>query len=135
MNKQKKRITVRQEVQKAVSRDEQNRRIQFASTNPVQEVLKNLHTTLSGLDEDAASVSRSKFGSNRVTREKKKSIAKRLAGAFINPFTIILFCLALVSAMTDMVFPYFSIFGSTPKDFDPMTVIIWTCVNTLDTKS
>ena len=124
MNKKENRMVVRQEVQKSVIRDEQNRRIQFAATNPINEVLKNLHTTLRGLDEDAVSVSRAKFGSNKVTHEKKKSLAKRLAGAFINPFTAILFCLALVSAMTDMVFPHFSLLGSVPEDFDPLTVVI-----------
>ena len=124
MNKKENRMAVRQEVQKSVIRDEQNRRIQFAATNPINEVLKNLHTTLRGLDEDAISVSRAKFGSNKVTHEKKKSLTKRLAGAFINPFTAILFCLALVSAMTDMVFPHFSLLGSVPEDFDPLTVVI-----------
>ncbi len=124
MNKKENRITARQATEKAVIRDEQNRRIQFAATNPIQEVLKNLHTTLSGLDEDAVSESRSKYGSNKVTHEKKQSLAKRLVGAFVNPFTVILFCLALVSAMTDMVFPYFSLLDSVPEDFDPLTVII-----------
>ena len=124
MNKKENRMAVRQEVQKSVIRDEQNRRIQFAATNPINEVLKNLHTTLRGLDEDAISVSRAKFGSNKVTHEKKKSLTKRLAGAFINPFTAILFCLAMVSAMTDMVFPHFSLLGSVPEDFDPLTVVI-----------
>lgn len=124
VNKKENRMAVRQEVQKSVIRDEQNRRIQFAATNPINEVLKNLHTTLRGLDEDAISVSRAKFGSNKVTHEKKKSLTKRLAGAFINPFTAILFCLALVSAMTDMVFPHFSLLGSVPEDFDPLTVVI-----------
>ena len=60
MNKKENRMAVRQEVQKSVIRDEQNRRIQFAATNPINEVLKNLHTTLRGLDEDAISVSRAK---------------------------------------------------------------------------
>lgn len=105
-------------------RDEQNRRIQFAATNPEGEVLKNLRTTLRGLDEDAVTASRAKYGSNKVTHEKKKSLAQRLAGAFVNPFTAILFCLALVSTMTDMVFPYFSLLGSVPEDFDPLTVVI-----------
>ena len=72
MNKKKNRMAVRQEVQKSVIRDEQNRRIQFAATNPINEVLKNLHTTLRGLDEDAISVSRAKFGSNKVTHEKEE---------------------------------------------------------------
>ena len=125
MNKKKEnRMAVRQAAATAVLRDEQNRRIQFAATNPEGEVLKNLRTTLRGLDEDAVTASRAKYGSNKVTHEKKKSLARRLAGAFINPFTAILFCLALVSTMTDMVFPYFSLLGSVPEDFDPLTVVI-----------
>ena len=124
MNKKEKRIAVRQTAEKAVIRDGQDRRIQFAATNPVKEVLKNLHTTLRGLDAETVSVSRTKYGTNKVTHEKRKSLVERLAGAFINPFTAILFCLALVSTMTDMVFPYFSLLGSTPEDFDPLTVII-----------
>ena len=96
MNKKKEnRMAVRQAAAKAVLRDEQNRRIQFAATNPEGEVLKNLRTTLRGLDEDAVTASRAKYGSNKVTHEKKKSLAQRLAGAFVNPFTAILFCLAL----------------------------------------
>ena len=124
MNKKEHRMALRQAAEKTVIRDEQNRRIQFAATNHVKEVLKNLHTTLSGLDTTSIFLSRTKFGSNMVTHEKKKSLAKRLAGAFINPFTAILFCLALVSTMTDMVFPHFSLLGSVPEDFDPLTVII-----------
>lgn len=124
MNKKENRMAVRQTVEKAVLRDEQNQRIQFAAANPVQEVLKCLHTTMRGLDAEAVTLSRTKYGSNKVTHEKKKSLAKRLAGAFINPFTAILFCLAVVSTMTDMVFPYFALLGSAPEDFDPLTVVI-----------
>lgn len=40
MNKKENRMAVRQTVEKAVIRDEQNRRIQSAATNPVKEVLK-----------------------------------------------------------------------------------------------
>ena len=124
MNKKENRIAVRQAAQQAVIRDEQNHRIQYAAANPVQEVLKSLHTTLRGLDEENISVNRTKYGTNKVTREKQKSLAKRLAEAFINPFTAILSFLAVVSIMTDMVLPYFSLLGSTPEDFDPLTVVI-----------
>lgn len=124
MNKKENRIAVRQAAQQAVIRDEQNHRIQYAAANPVQEVLKSLHTTLRGLDEENISVNRTKYGTNKVTREKQKSLAKRLAEAFINPFTAILFFLAVVSIMTDIVLPYFSLLGSTPEDFDPLTVVI-----------
>ena len=60
MNKKENRMAVRQEVQKSVIRDEQNRRIQFAATNPIKEVLKNLHTTLRGLDAEAVFVDEDK---------------------------------------------------------------------------
>ena len=120
MTKKENRIIV----QKAVIRDEQNHRIRFAANNEVSEVLKNLHTTLNGLDNDAVELHRTKYGSNKVTHEKKKSIAKQLAEAFINPFTVILFCLTIVSTITDMVLPYYSLFGSDPEDFSPLTVII-----------
>ena len=124
MNKKEKRIALRQNVEKAVVRDEQNRRIQDAATNSAQNVLRQMNAALRGLDAETVSEHRSQYGSNKVTREKKKSLAKRLAGAFINPFTAILFCLALVSTMTDMVFPYLSLFGSVPEDFDCLTVVI-----------
>lgn len=71
MNKKENRMAVRQTVEKAVIRDEQNRRIQSAATNPVKEVLKILHTTLRGLEADTVSVNRSKYGTNKVTHEKR----------------------------------------------------------------
>ncbi|SCI22139.1 Magnesium-transporting ATPase%2C P-type 1 [uncultured Ruminococcus sp.] len=124
MNKKINRIEVRQTVQKAAIRDEQNRRIQFAATHPIQETLGYLNTTLCGLEPGKVEENRSEYGSNKVTREKKKTLPQRLAGAFINPFTAILFCLALVSSFTDMIFPHFSLFGCVPKDFDCLTVVI-----------
>lgn len=124
MNKKINRIEVRQTAQKAAIRDEQNRRIQFAATHPIQETLGYLNTTLCGLEPGKVEENRSEYGSNKVTREKKKTLPQRLAGAFINPFTAILFCLALVSSFTDMNFPHFSLFGCVPKDFDCLTVVI-----------
>ena len=50
MNKKINRIEVRQTAQKAAIRDEQNRRIQFAATHPIQETLGYLNTTLCGLE-------------------------------------------------------------------------------------
>ena len=124
MNKKINRIEVRQTAQKAAIRDEQNRRIQFAATHPIQETLGYLNTTLCGLEPGKVEENRSEYGSNKVTREKNKTLPQRLAGAFINPFTAILFCLALVSSFTDMIFPHFSLFGCVPKDFDCLTVVI-----------
>lgn len=124
MDKKENNIAVNKVVKNSVLRDEQNRRIQFMATNPIKEVLKNLHTTLRGLDEEVVPISRAKYGSNKVTREKRKSLSKRLFEAFINPFTAILLFLALVSSITDVFLPYFSLLGSTPEDVDFLTVVI-----------
>lgn len=111
-------------VQNSIIQDEENKRIQVMAMSSIKEVLSSLSTTLCGLDLDEVNQNRIKFGSNKVTHEKKKSFFKRLISAFINPFTAILLCLAIVSTATDMIFPYFSLFGSQPEDFDCLTVVI-----------
>ena len=113
-----------QTVSQMTNRDERNLFIQKAATSPVNEILKSLNTSFQGLDEEEVSDSRAEYGSNKVTREKQKSLAKRLAEAFVNPFTAILFFLAVVSTMTDIVFPYFSLLDSTPEDINALTVVI-----------
>lgn len=123
---EKNKIQMKKQLQKAVIRDEQDKLLHTATSQSVQAVLKGMHTRMTGLSDDEAEEMREKFGRNKVTHEKKKSLAKRLAGAFINPFTAILFCLSIVSAVTDMIFPYFEMFGSAKEDFDPLTVIIIT---------
>lgn len=72
MNKKINRIEVRQTAQKVAIRDEQNRRIQFAATHPTQETLGYLNTTLCGLEPGKVEENRSEYGSNKVTREKRK---------------------------------------------------------------
>lgn len=126
MNKKKwcNRQQIRTVAEKAVFRDEQNRRIHDAATHPIKEVLKSLNTTLCGLSEENIYANRKKYGTNKVTHQKKKSLAQRLVGAFINPFTAILFCLVLVSTITDMILPYMELFGNTKEDFDCLTVVI-----------
>ncbi len=124
MNRKENRKVVRQMVAKAVARDEQDGRIAFAATHPMGEVLDALETSLMGLEEEEVETSRALYGGNHVTKEKQKSLGQRLAGAFINPFTAILFCLALVSTITDMILPHFALFGCVPEDFDCLTVVI-----------
>ncbi len=83
-----------------------------------------LKSTLSGLSEDEAAESHAVNGANKVTKGKRKSLAEKILGAFINPFTAILLCLAIVSAVTDMLFPHFGLFGCEAEDFNPVTVVI-----------
>ncbi len=98
--------------------------IKEAAAFSIPEILNTLHTTPSGLDEEAVSLNRTRYGSNSITREKKKSVLGRSLSAFTNPFTIILFLLALVSCLTDIVFPLFCILGTGPEDFNPSTAVI-----------
>lgn len=110
--------------EKNALRNERNGRIRYAATHPAMEVLKRHNSTPRGLSEEDVSASRLAFGRNAVTRQKKKSLPQRLAGAFINPFTAILFCLVLVSGCTDMLFPWLGLFGGGMEDFDCLTVVI-----------
>lgn len=113
-------------VEKKIVRDEQDKMIIFAATHSPDEVKTWLGYSETGLSESQIDKSRAQNGTNKITRGKRKSLPCRLAEAFINPFTAILFVLALVSAITDMIFPAFSLFGSAPEDFDCMTVVIIT---------
>lgn len=110
--------------ERALLREEQNRYLRFAAVNPEETVMKLFHTSDEGLREEIVARNRRRYGSNRVTKGKKKSLARQIGDAFINPFTAILFCLALVSTVTDMILPYFSLFGSDPEDFNCLTVVI-----------
>ena len=101
-------------------------RIQYAATIPLSDAMTWVGSNLGGLDRDEVAHSEADNGRNVVTRGKNKSLARRLADAFVNPFTAILFFLAIISAATDMVFPALSLMGSVPEDFDPLTVIIIT---------
>ena len=114
----------KQTTAQAAYKRERDERLTFAATHPAGEVLQELHTALIGLEESEVEASREREGCNKVTREKRKTLPQRLAGAFVNPFTVVLLCLALVSTATDMIFPAFSLFGSVPEDFDCLTVVI-----------
>ena len=120
----KDRLNALKNAQKTIKLDEQMRRVNFAATHRVKDVLKSLNSSTDGMDAEQVIASRTKYGSNKVTRQKKKSLSRRLTEAFINPFTAILIVLAGVSAATDIIFPYYSMFGGTPEDISLQTVVI-----------
>lgn len=123
MNKKNAQVITNKKAKELIKAEE-NERIVFAAVNSEKDLMKKLHSSLKGLDEEAVEISREKYGSNKVTKEKEKSLGKKLAESFINPFTLILLVLALVSTVTDMILPYFELFGSEKEDFDFITVAI-----------
>lgn len=102
-------------------RHEANERLIFAATNTTKAVLKEFETEIIGLDEAHVSEHRAKYGDNKIIRSKQKFSGRRLIEAFVNPFTGILFFLAIVSMMTDIIIP---IYRNHLNDVSPITVII-----------
>ncbi len=121
MKNETNRTSSKKSAENAVRRDEANKKIAFAAENNIKTVMKKLGTNVNGLSEKDVVTSRNTNGSNKVTHEKKKTLGKRLAEAFINPFTAILFVLSVVSIFTDIVVP---IIQNEPDEVDPLTVII-----------
>jgi Mg2+-importing ATPase len=101
--------------------DEARARLQFAASAETETLLKEWRTGTEGLDEEQVELSRNEYGDNNVTRGKKVSLPKRLARAFINPFTAILFVLAIISAILDIIL-------AEAGEADPKAVIIITAM-------
>ncbi|MBQ4512266.1 MAG: magnesium-translocating P-type ATPase [Anaerolineaceae bacterium] len=72
-----------------------------------------------GMDEEAIDDSRDEFGKNVMDRGKKVSVFKRVWDSFINPFTLVLLSLAVVSAFTDIIFA-----PSGEKNFATVIIIV-----------
>jgi len=115
------RANARQAAREAARREATNKRYDHATKSSVQDVLQNLNTTQNGLSNEQVEDMRDTFGSNRVTHEKAKTLLQRIVAAFINPFTAILFVLAAVSIVTDIIIP---IAQNTPDEVDFLTASI-----------
>ncbi len=102
-----------------VDNNEIKRRLEFARVSSKEELFQKFKTSDKGLSEEQVEISREQYGDNSITRGKKTSLIKRLYQAFINPFTIILFVLALVSAFTDIIL-------AAPGEKNPQGLIIIT---------
>ena len=110
---------VRRISESAVMENDKNKFLHMAASSEASDVLSKLNTSLSGLSEEQVEVNRDSYGTNTVHYGKRKSVFKRIIEAFINPFTIILIVLAVVSAFTDIVLPLMQ-----NESADPLTVII-----------
>lgn len=104
-----------------VYQEKEKRNLIFSAQNQADIVLKTWNSSIDGLDKRTVLENREQYGKNKVTYEKKKSFPLLLMEAFVNPFTAILFVLAIVSTITDIVIP---IWQKNRGDFNPMTVII-----------
>lgn len=124
MKKENKRIVAKKIINDINRREMINKKTEFAAKNEIKTVFESLNTSELGLSENEVSKSKSLNGINKITQGKQKTLFEKIVAAFVNPFTAILFCLALVSSVTDMIMPYYEIFGNTKEDFSCITVVI-----------
>ena len=93
------------------------KRLLKAANRDGNTLLTQYDTSIEGFTEDDVEESREEHGINKITRHTTDSNFKRFVSAFINPFTIVLIALALVSIFTDVIFV-------APEDADYTAVII-----------
>ena len=85
------------------------------------EILKKLKTSFQGLEEKEIEKRQSRYGKNQLLDRKKDTIFFRLRRSFVNPFSVVLFLLALISFLTGIVY-------HERKTPDHMSVIIILCM-------
>jgi len=118
---QKSKTKIKKSDANLVLRDEISKRLEFAATAEKAALFSELGTTSSGLTEEQVDLVRDQYGDNTVSHGKKKSLFLKICESFINPFTAILFVLACVSAITDIIL-------ANPGEANPTTVIIITAM-------
>lgn len=102
MKERIKKLTTAQITANILKPNETNSRLREISTLDTDDVLTALNTSFKGHNEDEVEEMRDLYGSNKVTHGKKKSLLKRIFEVFVDPFIAILFTLALVSFVTDV---------------------------------
>ena len=84
-----------------VREDALQQRLYWAAAQKEEALLAH-YGAPTGLTQEQAELSREEWGRNALTYGKREPVAKRLFSAFINPFTVILLALAVISAVTDI---------------------------------
>jgi Mg2+-importing ATPase len=111
------KIEKRNKLNEILRRNEVLTRMNFAAAAETEDLFKKLATGPDGVYEAFVVDYRDEYGNNNFTLSKKVILLKRLAKAFNNPFTSILFVLAVLSAFSEIIF-------AKPGDAYPMAVII-----------
>ena len=96
--------------------DRAKKRLLRSSAKDGNTLLIQYENTFDGYEEDYVEEKRDEYGENTITKHNEDSMLKRVVAAFINPFTIVLMVLAVVSVFTDVILQ--------PGDADYTAVII-----------
>ncbi len=96
-----------------------NKRLLDAAQSSLMAVYEQLDSSEKGKTAEQVKAAESAYVNNVITYDKDNTLLKRLFESFINPFTLILIVLALVSFFTDVVAA-----GPGEKDYTTVIIII-----------
>ena len=88
-----------------------------ALQEPLESTFANYKTSALGLVDDQVEENRDAYGENVITKGQEDSMIKKIYESIINPFTVILLVIALVSFITN-------VWLAKPGEQDPTTSII-----------
>ena len=80
-----------------------HRRVLDYAYMDIDTLYRDFHISDQGYSDAQAEESRAQYGTNRLSGRASDTVLYRLRRAFLNPFTIILFVLACISFLTDVV--------------------------------
>lgn len=92
-------------------------RLIAALQEPLESTFANYKTSALGLVDDQVEENRDAYGENVITKGQEDSMFKKIYESIINPFTVILLVIALVSFITN-------VWLAKPGEQDPTTSII-----------
>lgn len=92
-------------------------RLIAALQEPLESTFANYKTSSLGLVDDQVEENRDTYGENVITKGQEDSMIKKIYESIINPFTVILLVIALVSFITN-------VWLAKPGEQDPTTSII-----------
>ena len=104
MVKKEKRLFLSKLTESMIRAEETDLRLRHTAEADPEEARILLGTGERGLTQDQAKEKLRQEGRNTLPQAKKRGAMGRLAAAFVNPFTAILFVLAVISIATDVVF-------------------------------
>ena len=80
--------------------------LQKTSEKPIEDIYKDLSTSIDGLEEKEAARRLDKYGLNEVLYEKRKPWYMYLLRSFFDPFILILLFIVFISYFTDIAFDW-----------------------------
>ena len=83
--------------------EQTKQRLLDAATATHEELYVTYSTNVDGYHDELVELMREKYGENIIAHDGGPSLAMRLFESFINPFTIVLFILAIISLFTDVI--------------------------------